>query len=179
MAAALVVLLAGCGTDGGSSGGTVVLAKAEGWRDALSTDESMGAYFAVVEVAYDEATARAAWGDAVPTGLAERDGEPRDFGRYGNPGDVDFEHQVLVVYSSGQSGACPGWPADIDLEGATVEITEGRHVPGDGCTDDYNAYRVVLAVDRARLPAESQLPTEQVLVDGRELTVLVAAYPAR
>ena len=185
--ALLAVPATGCaghlGADGAggwpTEDGVTILAKADGWRDALSTDESMGGFYAIGEIAYDEATARAAWVDAVPADLPDREGEPRESGRYGDLEGIDFDRQVLVVYSSGQSGACPGWVADIAVDDRTVEVTEGRHMPGDGCTDDYNAYRLVLAVDRDRLPPLEDLPTEQVLVDGHDLAAVVAAYPAR
>ncbi len=185
MAAALLVVCAvstGCArlsAGGPTTEGVTVLAKADGWRDALSTDESMGGYYAIAEVAYDEESARTAWRDAVPADLPEREGEPRESGRYGDVEAIDFDRQVLVVYSSGQSGACPGWLADIAVDDGTVEFIEGRHMPGDGCTDDYNAYRLVLAVDRDRLPPSGDLPTEQVLVDGNDLAGLVVAYPVR
>jgi hypothetical protein len=182
----LLVAVAGCGgqtadgvtPDGMTSDGVTTLAKADGWRSAIATDEVFGRYFVVVEIAYDEATARTAWEDAVPGDSPERSGEPREPGVYGDLDDVDFAEQVLVVYSSGQSGACPGWLADMSVQDGTVELAEDRHMPGNACTDDYNAYRLVLSVDRDRVPAEDDLPTEQVRVDGRDIAGLVTAYAA-
>jgi hypothetical protein len=177
-AAAVLTVAAGTGCGGPTADGVTTLAKADGWRSALASDEVLGGYHALAEIAYDEATARTAWQDAVPDGAPERSGEPREPGVYGDLDDVDFAGQVVVVYSSGQSGACPGWLADISVEDGTVQLAEGRHMPGNGCSDDYNPYRLVLAVDRDRVPAEDDLPTEDVFVDGRDLAGLITAYPA-
>lgn len=179
IAVALVAATAGCSLVPGAApvAGVTVLAKADGWSPSVD-DERFGGYVAIVEVAYDQDAARAAWDATVPADLVERSGEPREAGRYGSLDDVDFEEQVLVVFSGGQSGACPSWLSDLAVDGGTVEMSRGEHVPGDGCTDDYNAYRLVLAVDREKLPASDRLPTEDVLVDGRDLAGLVTAYPA-
>jgi len=184
-AVALVTLTAGCsglpflGSERIADGITV-LAKADGWSPSLETaDERFGAYFAVLEIAYDEDAARAAWEATVPADLAERSGRPREAGRYGSLDDVDLDAQVLVVFSGGQSGACPGWLSDVSGDDGAVVLEEGRHMPGNGCTDDYNAYRVVMAVDRDKVPPVDELPTEDVLVDGKALRGLVTSYPAR
>jgi hypothetical protein len=159
--------------------GVTVLAKASGWNPSLHTeDERYGSYFAVLEIAYDEQAARAAWEATVPSDLSERSGEPREAGRYGSLDDVDLDEQVLVVFSGGESGACPGWLGDVSVEDGEVHLEERRHMPGNGCTDDYNAYRMVLAVDRDKVPADDAVPTEDVLVDGRALAGLVTAFPA-
>jgi hypothetical protein len=187
MAAVLVVLVAGCTNPvdrGPANGwpaaeGVVVLAKADGWRDGLRPEGTPHEYFAVLEIAYDATTAQAAWEDSVPGDLPERDGEPREPGRYGSLDAVDFAEQVLVVYSSGESGSCPGWLADVSTTNGTVQLTSGAYVPDEACTDDYNAYRLVLAVDRDRLPVAAELPTEQARFDGGGVDVLVAAYPVR
>ena len=180
VAVALVAATAGCSLVPGAApvaDGVTVLAKADGWSPSVD-DERFGGYFAIVEVAYDRDAARAAWDAVVPAGLVERSGEPREAGRYGSLDDVDFEEQVLVVFSGGQSGGCPGWLGDVSADDGQVLLAERRHMPGNGCTDDYNAYRLVLAVDREKLPAADRLPTEDVLVDGRDLAGLVTAYPA-
>lgn len=41
----------------------------------------------------------------------------------------------------------------------------------DECTDEYNPYSMLLAVDRARLPDESALPLDDAIVDG------ITTYP--
>jgi hypothetical protein len=48
------------------------------------------------------------------------------------------------------------------------------------CTADYRPYRLVLAVDRDRLPPISELPTTRVLFNGEQLGGggLVTTYPA-
>lgn len=154
-----------------------VLAKVDGWGAALSTDESLGVDL-VVEIAYDEDAARAAWADSVPADLPERSGEPRESGRYGSLDDLDLAEQALVVYSSGQSGACPGWLADLAVDDDVLAVEETQHMPGNGCTDDFNSYRLVLAVDRDELPAVDRLPLRTAREGDREFDALVTTYPA-
>ena len=183
LAALLVMATSACSVLGlGTSprpvdDGITVLAKVDGWGEALSTDESLGVNL-VVEIAYDEDAARAAWTDSVPADLPERSGEPRESGRYGSLDDVDLAEQALVVYSSGQSGACPGWLADLSVGGDVLAVEETEYVPGDGCTDDFDAYRLVLAVDREKLPAADRLPLRTARDGDREFDALVTTYPA-
>ena len=149
------------------------LAKASGWREGLA--EEHGSAFAVVEVAYDRDTAEAAWRDNVPADLESRDDElPAEPGVYGGLDEVDFDRQVVVVWSSGESGGCPGWLADIDSTDGTIRVHEGA-VAQMACPSDYNPYRLVLAVDRDRLPTGDELPSAQleVVPDGK-----VRTYPA-
>ena len=180
-AALLVALLPGCSLFDPASrpiaDGITVLAKADGWSPSLAA-ERFGAYFAVLEIAPGQEAAGAAWAEAVPAGLPEASGDPREAGRYGSLDDVDFAEQALVVFSGGQSGACPGWLGDVSVEDGQVLLEERRYTAGDGCTDDYNPYRLVLAVDREKLPAADLLPTEDVVFDGQEVAGLVTAYPA-
>lgn len=67
-----------------------------------------------------------------------------------------------MVWSSGESGSCPGWLADVrtDTDG-TVHL-ERDSAGGPICTGDYNPYRMMLAVDRDRLPPRDALPTDDV-----------------
>jgi nucleotide-binding universal stress UspA family protein len=129
------------------------LAKASGWRD----DGLLGDSSALVEIAYDRETAERAWDENVPEGLPEREGDPVEDGLYGTLDDVDFERQAVVVWSAGQSGSCPGWLADIETSGDEVRAEHGSAGAG-ACTDDYNPYRMVLAVDLDRLPPPGDLP---------------------
>lgn len=145
--------------DGGSGDeGLVPLAKATRWRDELqgTTDA-----FAVIEIAYDRKTAERSWQDNVPDDLERRDDEqPAEPGLYGDLDDIDFDRQAVIVWSSGESGSCPGWLADIDTRDGTVHVE--RDATQQECTDDYNPYRMVLAVDRDRLPESSDLPHERI-----------------
>lgn len=150
--------------------GVETLAKASGWRDRLA--EELG-QFAVFEVADDRETAEVAWRDNVPDDLETRDDElPADPGVYGALEQVDFEQQAVVVWSSGESGSCPGWLSDIDH--AEVAVVVEREASGGMCTDDYNPYRMVLAVDRERLPPPEDLSSAELdgVPDG-----VVRAYP--
>lgn len=188
--AVAVLILAGCAEEGEPAGspdgnrtvGVVPLAKVQGWRDALGP---VAAPFAVLEIAYDRETAERAWRENVPEDLAPGEGVPDEPALYGELDDVDFDRQVVLVWSSGQSGSCPGWLAGVAIgDDGTVEIrrrdTSMRADPGEdrptACTEDYNAYRMVVAVDRDRLPVEADLPSEEVrgIPDG-----LVTTYPAR
>jgi hypothetical protein len=185
--------------------GVQVLAKADGWRwspaDFYGIAHSYGFadLYGLVEVAYDEVTAAQAWDENVPADLVRRSGHPTWPGLYGDLADIDFDREVLVVYSSGQSGTCPGWLTGIEVIergrelGAvllTTTFTSATFTPfppvqGERervyeCTLDYRAYRLVLSVDRDRLPPISRLPTTRVLFDGEQLNSggLVTTYPA-
>lgn len=151
--------------------GIETLAKATDWRDGLA--EELG-QFGVFEVAYDLETAEAAWRDNVPDDLEPRDDElPADPGVYGELDEVDFDQQAVVVWSSGESGSCPEWLSDIDHADGSIVVERERS--GGMCTDDYNPYRVVLAVDRERLPSADELPSARLdgVPDGE-----VRIYPA-
>ncbi|QBI21303.1 hypothetical protein ER308_18155 [Egibacter rhizosphaerae] len=147
------------------------LAKVEGWRDGLDPHADP---FALLEVAWDRETAETAWANNVPDDLeagAPDEGEP---GRYDDLDAVDFDDEALLVWSSGESGSCPGWLADVATDGdGDLEVTRDSFGAG-ACTDDYNPYRMVLAVDRDRLPDPEALPGELVgdVPDG-----VADAYP--
>lgn len=164
--------------DGGSEPAAVheaePLAKIEGWRSDAARDEMP---FGVVEVADDVETAQQAWQDNVPEDIGEGDSDVGEPGMYGSLDDIDFEAQVLIVWHSGESGSCPAWLAGIDTVNGSVIIERGEHSPGDACTDDYNPYRMVLAVDRDQLPEVDQLPTEDVSIDDSIIDGRVVAYP--
>lgn len=173
--AAALVALAGCAAPE-SAGSVDVLAKADGWRAGTTP----GDRFAVLEVAYDRAAAEALWDENVDADLPARDGNPLEPGVYGNLADVDLDEQVLALYSSGQSGSCPGWVGDVSTGAdGTVEVSTVQDLRGgDGCTDDYNAYRVVLALDREDVPSADALGTARLLVDDTPvLRTRVAPYP--
>jgi hypothetical protein len=128
------------------------LVKASGWRDGLQTDA-----FAVIEIADDREAAQRAWRDNVPDDLEPRDDElPAEPGLYRDLDEVDFDRQAIVVWSSGESGSCPGWLADIDTRDGVVHVE--RDATEQTCTDDYNPYRMLFAVDRDRLPPADELP---------------------
>lgn len=150
--------------------GIQTLAKASGWRDGLAEEFDV---FGVFEVAYDRATAQAAWRDNVPDDLDARDDElPAEPGVYGDLDDVDFDREAVVVWSSGES-SCREWLVGIDTtdDGIVVE----REGPGGACPSDYNPYRMVLVVDRDRLPLVDELASAQLdgVPDG-----VVRVYPA-
>lgn len=150
--------------------GLETLAKASGWRDGLEQSESA---FAVLEIAYDREAAERAWRDNVPEDLGRRDDElPAEPGVYGDLGQVDFDRQAVVVWSSGESGSCPEWLTAIDTRQGTISIE--LDATAETCTSDYNPYRVVAAVDRDRIPARGDLPSARLdgVPDGE-----VRTYP--
>lgn len=137
----------------------VPLAKADRWRDGLRP-EDLDHPFGVIEIAFDRETAERAWSDNVPADLPQGDGAPIEPGRWGSLDEVDFGTQAVVVWSSGESGSCRGWLTGIDTADGKVWVeTDGGAMV---CTDDYNQYRMVLAVDRDRLPDPGDLPTDRV-----------------
>lgn len=165
-------VLAGCGTGFDTDPALEPLAKADGWRGEL---EPTATPFAVVEIAYDRETAEAAWHENVPGEVEERGSTGP--GVFGDLDRVDFGEEAVIVWSSGESGSCPGWLADIDTAQGRVVLERDRDKSrlSDACTADYRPYRMILAVDRERLPAADELPITDVegVPDG-----LVDAYPA-
>lgn len=174
----LALLLAACGGGvGGSGEGPVTaLARADGWRSGI--EASVG--FLLLEVAHDEGTALRVWTDNVPSELPADEGDPPTAsGAYRSLDDVDFARQVVVVVSSGGSSACPPWVRDIRIVGDRVEVHLARE-DAQACTDDFQPYRLVLAVDRDRLPDLDALPVERVDVPSDNLTDVegrMVAYP--
>lgn len=192
MVAALLAVwaVAGCSSlDLGGRGGqppadgVTVLARLDDWRRALTEDPDGTGIGppVVVEVAYDDATARAAWAGNVPDGLPERSGNPEEVGVYGALEDIDFTDQVVVVYSSAQSGSCPGWLVDASFVDGRLEVAETDSIPAgsNGCNDSRVPYRLVLAVDRDKMPGEADLPIHALRIDERDTAGLVTTYPAQ
>jgi hypothetical protein len=170
--------LVGCGpvTNLVAGAGVTPLAKAEGWRDDLGP---MLPPFGILEIAYDRPTAEQLWADNVPEGLPEHQGDPEEPGIYGGHDEVDFDRQVVVVWSSGESSTCPGWLADVQVDDAGTVQLEREDAAGvfGACTDDYNPYRLVGAVDRDRVPPPGALPTEDVAGVPEGPGAVVAEYP--
>ena len=160
----VVLLLAGCSA-GQLAGSVETLAKLDGWRDGPGYEGP----FAVLEIAYDDGTAAMLWEDNVGAGQAARDGL----------GEVDLSRQVVALYSSGGSGSCPESVHDVDFDEVSVDITLAVDMGGgNGCTDDYNPYRVVIVIDRADVPTRDELAGTEGTVDGNPaLEVLVGEYP--
>jgi hypothetical protein len=154
----------------------VTLAKADGWRQGFETTSMPGeARFAVLELAYDEAAVTALWSAAVPGDLPTASGDPTGAGVYGVPDDVDLADHVLGLWSSGQSGSCPGWLASVATDDETVRLLEAQDLQGgNGCTDDYNPYSQVVILDRDQVPTQDALPVDgeltfAILTDGTPL----------
>ena len=156
------------------------MAKAVGWRDGLREFHGDNlSYFGVLEVAYDRPTAEAAWAENVPASIEEiGDSRGRREGQYADLSAVDFQEQVVVVWSSGQSGSCPDWVKDVRIvEGQAMDVRLARTWLGR-CTDDYNPYRMLLAVDREQVPSADELANFTVLVDGSDLATIAQPYEA-
>lgn len=170
----VLLVAVGCSSGGAGAGGT--LAKLDGWREGGTPGEP----YAMLELAYDEQSARAMWDENVGDDLPTRSGLPVEPGRYGDLGDVDLATQVLAVYSSGQGGGCPRWLGDVRTDDErTVAITTVTDMQGgNGCNDDYNAYRVLVAIDRNDLPPRDAIGGARLVVDGDErLGAVIGTYP--
>jgi hypothetical protein len=152
------------------------LARDNGWRPELGGPFPGPA--AILEVAYDRETAEEAWRENVPDELPERTGDPDRPGVYGSLDDVDFDREVVVVWSAGGSSSCPPWLARVETDAAGTVTLETDAAEAEACTDDYSPYRMLLAVDRERLPAADDLPTEDVDADVPPPGALVTGYPA-
>lgn len=173
---ATVMISAGCGAlPGPDSGGLEALAKVDGWREGFAPPPDT---FAVLEVAYDAETAQRMWDQNVSADLPERSGDPREPGRYGDLADVDLDRQAVALWSGGESGSCPGWVSNIELEDGAVVVTEDADDPR-GCSDDYNPFRVLVVVDRSELPEPEVLSTTGATTSSPYVAtkVLLAAYP--
>ncbi len=170
----VALAISACGTptddiagDGGADRSVEVLAKAEGWRAGLA--DAAGQPHMLLEVAADAELAQRAWDDNVPDSLVEADGEPDQPGIYADLDDVDLDQKVVVVLSSGESSTCPVWVEDLSTVDDHLEVMLASVAPADqGCTDDYQPYRLVLAVDRDRLPVDA-LPIERIDVPSENL----------
>ena len=175
VAAATVLAAGGFGLSLRSDGSVTTLAKADGWRHGFQPSD---AAFGVLEVAYDAATAQALWDSSVTARLPTREGDPAQEGVYGDLADVDFTEEVVALWSSGESGSCPGWVSDVTTRaGGDVVVTRAEDLQGgNGCTADYNPYRTVIVIDRENLPEASALG--RGIVDGSApLSALVVEYP--
>ncbi len=142
--------------------GVVLLAKVEGWRSGMAGADQVSN---LVEIAYDRASAEAAWRAHVPRGLAAGAEVPEAAGLYGTLDSIDFDRQALVVWYSGESSSCPAWLADIRMEPTGELVVEQRDTTTLSdemtfCTMDYRQYRMLLAVDLDKLPAPDQVDTE-------------------
>jgi len=153
------------------------LVKIEGGQQSVPDTSDT---FASLFVAYDSASAQRLWDDNVPAGLSRRDGDPVEDGLYGDLADVDFDEQVVGLWSAGESGSCPGWLANVRTreDGALILGRDEDTGGNDGCTDDYNPYRTVVALDRDAVPIADALASEGFTGEPPiQLRVFVAEYP--
>jgi len=170
-----VLLAAGCTTTAavapGATGNPVAsrdqhvttLAKVDGWRDGSAG----GSPDATLEIAYDDAAARAMWAEVVDTDLPRATGDPTRPGVYGDLDDVDLDDHVIGLYSGGESGSCPRWVGEIGTRSGTVAIVSDDAIaPDQLCTADFRRYRVVVAIDRDAVPPVGALGGTHVRYDG-------------
>ncbi|GGI04967.1 META domain-containing protein [Egicoccus halophilus] len=159
-----------------TSSAAMPLMKVDGWREELQP----ATVVSVLEIAFDRQTAERAWQDNTPAGLANVAGTPTDPGIYATLEDVDFDTHALAVWSSRQWSDCPGWAADVEGDGSWLEVRRGvaaadgviEDNPHENCSGHQVPYRMLIAVDRERLPDPGRLPMQ-------DLTgVSVTNYPA-
>ncbi len=147
--------------------GIEALAKVPAWREEMQSRVADPS--AVIEIAYDAESAERAWAENVPAEFAS--GRPPDYGLYRTMDKVDFETQAVVVWSSGESSGCPGWLADIRWSGEALEVERESYSRSGVCTLDYRPYRMIMAIDRDKLPPGEALPTDQVIGVPRGLVL--------
>lgn len=147
------------------------LATVEGWREALEGESDI---YARLEIAYDRETGEQAFADNVPDDLPAGDGDPWEDGLHADLGTVDWDREVIAVYTGGRSGSCPEWVTGVLVEAESVRLEMGS--PSQGvCTSDYNGFRTVVAIDRGRVPEPDALPMPAN--DGFPETRDVVLYP--
>lgn len=144
------------------------LATVPGWRADL---DAFGD--GALEIAYDREGAERAFAENVPDDLPRDARHVAEDGLHADLETVDWDREVLVIWSGGRSGSCPEWVEDVRLDGDRLVVAV-RSASEGGCTADFNAYRAVLAVDRDQLPDEDDLP----LRVGDRGDVEAVAYPA-
>jgi hypothetical protein len=118
-----------------------------------------------LELALDQDTAALLWDEHVSDDLPRRRGEPFLEGIYGDLESVDFDSQVVALWWGGEA-TCAQAVTDVQFpESATVELHTTEEEPA--CLDMEIPFRMVLAIDRDRVPALSELPVNLVTVtDG-------------
>lgn len=178
------------------------LAKTRGWR--LGLEQAVGAdVTAVVEIAYDQASARQAWEQHVHDQLPESR-SLHDPGVRGDLDEVDFDEEALLVWSSREAITCPERLEDIDISegvvaydlqeygqdepmsrgrqgrvevvGATL-LTQGVKVElaASPCGDRDLEYVWLGAVDRDHVPDQGELRDHDPFVVWDD--VAVGTYP--
>ncbi len=153
------------------------LAKVDDWRPHLVTPPVA---LSALEIAYDADTARLLWQDNVPADLPAQQGDPLQFGVYGDLGSVDFTDHVVALWSSGQSTGCPRWASTIyRADGGEFVVEEDVDTGGnDVCLDDRRVYRTVVVIERAQVPTMADLASWTADDGGSSFPrpVLLAAY---
>lgn len=144
------------------------LATVPGWRDDLDVNAD-----GALEIAYDRDTAERAFAENVPDDLPTGVDDVAEDGLHAGLDTVDWDREVLVVWSGGRSGSCPVWVEDLRTEDDSIVVATASPSQG-ACTMDFVAYRAVLAVDRDRVPAVEDLPVPVAPREGIE----AVAYPA-
>lgn len=107
-------------------------------------------------------------------------GVPVDPGVYADVGSVDHAREVLVVWSSGQSGSCGERLRGLRVaqaSGTLVDLAGPATAAGQACTADYRAYRQLVVLRREDFVDPAHLPL--VLTGGEGLPdgLVVTVYP--
>ena len=120
---------------------------------------------ATLEFAVDPETAVALWDEHVSDELPRGRGKPFGEGIYDDLDSVDFDRQVVALWW-GTEATCPQAVTDVrSPDRATVELHTTEE--GHACLDMATSFRMLLAIDRDRLPEVSELPVNLVEVtDG-------------
>jgi len=120
------------------------------------------------------------WDDVVDENLPKASGDPITSGIYGSLDDVDFDSQVVALFSSGESGTCPSFLSGLSSDGAAIAATTTTVSESDICTSDYRPFAQVVAVDKNDVPAADKLPGAKLSIDGTAMPdASVAVYAPR
>lgn len=163
LVATLAATLVACGSgDGwwGSRTGVVPLAKITA-GDGGAPELEFGPAMQVID---DAQTARRAWEAHVVDGVLRQRGDPDVQGIYRDLDTVSFDRQLVVVWWSSEA-TCPSWVTDVTTTDGVIEVTEFED-DAQGCLDVGSPYRMLLAVDRDRLPEPADLPARLTVTSG-------------
>jgi hypothetical protein len=144
------------------------LATVPGWRGGFD-----GASAGTLEITADRQAGEQAFVENVPDDLPDDARHVAEDGLHAGLDTVDWDREVIVVWSGGRSGSCPVWVEDLRVEDGRIVVSLAS--PSQGvCTSDFNPYRAVLAVDLDRLPDVEDLPLP--VGDGGDIEAV--EYPA-
>lgn len=163
------------------------LARFDQQREGLDlgafVDGTTGTTPRVLEVIDNRSDAEEVWSQIAPSEPAsDQDGPPVEEGVYGSPDDVDFDAEVMAVFtsSSGET-TCPSWLEGLTTSPDGYEIHETAIRPE--CGDGDLPYTMIVSLDRAvfvdldDLPSEDYPIPEDTVIPAEQLVTMYPADP--